>query len=60
MAYSPKSRRAFWSRKFKQNVTRDSAVIQRLRQLGWRVTVIWECEAEHPDTLQRRLRDSLP
>src|SRR5579864_5137016 len=43
-AYKPKSRRAFWKRKFLQNVLRDKDISARLRGLGWRIAVIWECE----------------
>jgi len=43
-AYVPKTRRAFWLDKFAENVERDRAVARRLRDLEWRVFVVWECE----------------
>jgi DNA mismatch endonuclease (patch repair protein) len=54
-AYSPKSRRAFWEDKFRENVERDRRVKRELRKLGWRVLTVWECEAARPDRLAKRL-----
>lgn len=42
----PKNNRAFWTAKFAANRRRDAAAIRRLRALGFRVLVIWECRAE--------------
>lgn len=55
-AYTPKSRTEFWTRKFQENVARDKLVRYRLRVLGWRVLVVWECETRIPDRLARRLQ----
>lgn len=54
----PKSRVAFWRRKLDQNKSRDHEVKQRLRQAGWAVAVVWECETtpKNLDQLARRLR----
>jgi DNA mismatch endonuclease (patch repair protein) len=43
-SYTPKSRLDFWLRKFSQNVARDRLVTRTLRNTGWRVLRIWECE----------------
>ena len=40
----PKTRLEFWENKFKQNKRRDIQNIEKLKSLGWRVIVIWECE----------------
>lgn len=45
-AYRPKSRIQFWTKKFEENVARDARNEKALRDLGWRVLVIWECEAK--------------
>lgn len=55
-AYTPKSRIRFWNRKFQQNVVRDRLALRRLRLLGWRVLVVWECQTRFPDGLARRLQ----
>lgn len=54
-AYTPKSRTEFWTRKFADNVARDCRTEDALRQEGWRVIVVWECELRDPEMLSRRL-----
>ena len=54
-AYTPKSRVAFWMKKFAGNVARDRRQEAALRALGWRVLVIWECEVRNEDDVARRL-----
>jgi len=49
----PKTRAAFWRRKFAANVVRDARAIRLLRSAGWRVFVVWECEVDTPSTLSR-------
>lgn len=39
----PKTRPEFWEAKIRRNAERDSDAIAQLRELGWRVAVIWEC-----------------
>ena len=39
----PRSRTAWWKQKLEENRRRDSEVVSRLRNLGWRVLIIWEC-----------------
>lgn len=55
-AYTPKSNVEFWREKFRANVQRDRRQRQRLEELGWRVIVIWECEASRPDEAEERIR----
>jgi DNA mismatch endonuclease (patch repair protein) len=43
-AYTPKSRQEFWLPKLEGNAVRDARDQQRLRDLGWCVEVVWECE----------------
>ena len=43
LAYTPKSRQAFWLEKFEKNVVRDAAAISALKDTGWHVIVVWEC-----------------
>ena len=44
---SPATREDFWTEKFRRNIQRDRAVQGQLRQLGWRVFVVWECGLRH-------------
>lgn len=55
-AYSPKSRVPFWESKFAGNVARDRRSRAALARLGWRVVVLWECQAVDPSRLGRLLR----
>ena len=43
-ATSPKTREEFWENKFKQNVERDKNNFKELKNLNWKVLVLWECE----------------
>jgi DNA mismatch endonuclease (patch repair protein) len=54
-AYTPKSHVDFWRAKFDDNVTRDAKVRQELKELGWQVHVVWECETRNLDELRDRL-----
>jgi DNA mismatch endonuclease, patch repair protein len=52
-AYNPKSRQDFWQEKFKKTVRRDQMVADQLKELGWQVHVIWECETKDIDCLEQ-------
>ncbi|MEY4177465.1 MAG: hypothetical protein RLY70_1039 [Planctomycetota bacterium] len=53
----PKTRVDYWRAKLEGNVRRDARQRRELKRLGWRVLVIWECEAERhsPERLARRI-----
>lgn len=55
-AYTPKTRQSFWQCKFKENKERDARARQRLRNLGWRVVTVWECQTGDAQPLAARLR----
>ena len=40
---TPKANSEFWKQKFQGNVDRDARHAAVLRDLGWRVAVVWEC-----------------
>ncbi len=40
----PKSNSEFWHKKIEENVKRDKINYQLLKELGWKVIVIWECD----------------
>lgn len=42
-ASTPKTNVEYWQKKFSRNVERDKCVQEELRDLGWRVIVVWEC-----------------
>ena len=43
-ATTPKTRTEFWIEKFDKNVKNDQIKQEKLRELGWKIIVIWECE----------------
>ena len=43
-ATTPKTRTEFWLEKFDKNVKNDQTKQEKIRELGWKVIVIWECE----------------
>ena len=45
----PKTNTEFWYAKFKYNQERDERNYQKLRDLGWRILIVWECEIRHGD-----------
>ena len=47
----PSSNQEYWIPKIQRNVDRDQRNISELRNLGWNVIVIWECE------LKKAVRD---
>lgn len=56
LARMPKSRLEFWTSKLEGNRLRDARKIAALKELGWRVLVVWECELNDSYGLEKRLR----
>jgi DNA mismatch endonuclease (patch repair protein) len=50
----PESRKDYWVPKLNRNIERDKQVRRKLRALGWRVLVVWECELKSPEKVLRR------
>lgn len=50
----PETRRAFWENKIQENAERDKRDIEKLKQQGWKVIVVWRCELS--STLKRQAR----
>lgn len=53
----PKSNVDFWVKKFEKNVKRDQENYNKLRDLGWNVLLIWECEIKNVENLDKKLTD---
>ena len=56
---TPKTRVEFWTEKFERNVARDQLKETALRETGWQVLIVWECETESVDTLFAKLISEL-
>lgn len=46
-ASSPSTNSDFWQSKFANTVKRDKIEQQKLRDAGWNIIIIWECEIKH-------------
>ena len=55
----PKSRVEYWEPKIRRNIERDKEVRSLLRDSGWDVLTIWQCETKETETLGSRLKDFL-
>lgn len=55
----PKTKADFWQTKLRRNVERDAEVLNLLRQRGWRVLTLWECELKDIAGLSMRIVDFL-
>ncbi len=57
---TPKTRTEWWQTKFDRNIANDTKHQQKLKELGWKVIVIWECEVDEyrKQTKDNRLKTS--
>lgn len=55
----PQTRSEFWRAKLVRNTERDLAAASELKQRGWTVEVIWECETKDLELLANRLNSLL-
>jgi len=54
-ASNPKTRVEFWNKKFKDNILRDIKNQERLKSLGLKSKIIWECETKNIEKLREKL-----
>jgi DNA mismatch endonuclease (patch repair protein) len=52
----PKTNAEFWQAKRQSNVDRDQNNLAELKELGWEVLVIWECEVKNLTELEATIR----
>ena len=55
----PKSNTEYWLKKLKRNVERDKLNIGTLKNNGWDVLVVWECETKDLDLLSNKIIEFL-
>lgn len=55
-SHIPKSRVEYWAPKLVRNQQRDEDHGRTLRRMGWRVLVVWECEAKDASHVAARVR----
>lgn len=51
----PKTNTGYWTQKVARNRARDIATRKQLKDLGWAVFILWECELRDQPTALRRL-----
>ena len=51
-ATTPSTNAEFWQEKFKRNVDRDRNTEKKLKELGWNLIVVWECELKKDGFLE--------
>lgn len=51
-ATTPSTNAEFWQEKFKRNVERDRNTGKQLKELGWNLIVVWECELKKEGFLE--------
>ena len=52
----PGTRQDYWRPKLERNVERDAAAIEQLRELGWQVLTVWECDMKNAEPVKDWLR----
>lgn len=52
---TPRTNAAFWREKREGNVRRDRRTLEALRNLGWDVLIVWECETKDAARLEAQL-----
>ncbi len=59
LAHTPRSNVDYWRPKLARNAARDAAHLSALKEDGWRVLVIWECQTKSSAKLSRKLEKFL-
>lgn len=60
LASSPKSNTGYWAPKLARNQERDREKAAALRVLGYRVLIVWECQARKNSHLTETLAEFFP
>ena len=55
-AKRPATNRAFWEKKLSRNMERDRQDTAALREAGWKVLVLWECETKNRGRVATSIR----
>ena len=55
----PKSNAEFWKRKIEGNIARDKRNARRIRAMGWKILVVWQCQTKNEAVLTARLQGFL-
>lgn len=53
----PHTNRQFWVSKISRNIERDESNYRLLRENGWQVVVVWECQLKPASRLERTMKE---
>ena len=56
----PKTNIDFWKRKLEGNIQRDKLNQSKLKDMGWKVIIIWECQIKEIENIRYFIKESLP
>lgn len=56
----PSTNQEFWESKFQGTMKRDVINKKKLKAMGWRVILVWECELKNKEKLAEKLLKKLP
>lgn len=51
----PKTRSNYWIKKLTKNVERDKKQQIKLKNMGWDILIVWECETKDIKSLKRKI-----
>lgn len=51
----PDTNKEFWNKKLDKNIARDKINMEKIKELGWDVLVVWTCELKNMDTLKDKI-----
>ena len=54
---TPKTRVQFWEKKFNSNILRDLENQKKIKDIGLRSIIVWECELKNKIELEKKLFD---
>lgn len=54
---TPKSNREYWSEKLARNCLRDADNLAKLKSMGWKVLIMWECELRDEEAARRKMAE---
>jgi DNA mismatch endonuclease (patch repair protein) len=55
----PSSNVEFWNDKLAKNIVRDQVNVNKLKLLGWRCIIVWQCETRNEEALEKKLKAAL-
>ncbi len=55
----PNTRTLFWVDKINGNVKRDEEIIKSLKEMGWKIIIVWQCQLKNFKLREKRLMQIL-